>query len=81
MKVFTNGIDTVVADDLADVERVFEEHTGYRFAHEGMPLDDWREVPSDKRITIGNLDDGPETRTAVEWAQLEGRGFLCSTEW
>jgi len=85
MRVFTNHTDTVVASDLADVERVIEEHCGYTFEQEGMSLDDWSEVPSDEPITICNLNDGgpddKETRTAAEWAALDGRGVLCSTEW
>ena len=85
MKVFTNDTDTVVAADLADVERVVEDHYGYTFEQEGMSLDDWSEVPPDEPITICNFHncgpDDKETRTAAEWAATEGRGFLCSTEW
>jgi len=85
MKVYTNHTDTVVAADIADIERVIEEYCGYTFEQEGMSVDDWIEVPSDQSITICNMhDNGPddkETHTAAEWAKIEGRGFLGSTEW
>lgn len=85
MKVFTNGTDTVVAEDLADVQRVIEAQHGSTFEQEGWTLDAFKELPDDKPITIRNVHDRgldhKETRTAAEWALLEGRCFLCSTEW
>lgn len=85
MHVFTNHTDTVVAADLADAQRVVEQHYGATFEQEGWTLDEWGEVPSDKPITIRNVHgngwDDVETRTAAEWAALNGRCFLCSTEW
>lgn len=85
MKVWTNDTDTVVAEDLADVQRVVEAHYGSTFEQEGWTLDEWGEVADDKPITICNLHDrGPDdklTQTAAEWIQMNGRGFLCSTEW
>jgi hypothetical protein len=85
MTVYTNDTDTVVAEDLADVQRVIEAQYGRTFEQEGWSLDEWRPVHDDKPITIHNMHDrGPddkETRTAAEWAKLEGRCFLCSTEW
>ena len=85
MKVFTNDTDTVVAEDLADVQKVIEAHYGSTFEQEGWTLDEWEEVPDDKPITICNLHDrgvdDKATHTAAEWAKSEGRGLLCSTEW
>lgn len=85
MKVFTNDTDTVVASDLADVQRVIEAQYGSTFEQEGWTLDEWREIPGDESIMIRNVHDcgwdDVETRTAAEWAELEGRCFLCSTEW
>lgn len=85
MKVFTNYTDTVVAESLEDVPAVIEQHYGSTMEEEGWELDEWHEVPHDKPITICNIHDrgvdDKETRTAAEWAQLQGRGFLCSTEW
>lgn len=85
MNVFTNHTDTVVATALDDVPAVLANHYGSTMDEEGWSLDEWRQVPDDKPITIRNIDDGgsnaKETRTAAEWATLNGRGFLCSTEW
>lgn len=85
MKVFTNDTDTVVAEDLAGVQRVVEAFYGATLEQEGWSLDDWVEVPGDKVITIRNFrdrgDDDKETRTAAAWAATEGECFLCSTEW
>lgn len=85
MKVFTDGTYTFVAEDLADVPRVFAEVIGSTMDQEGMSLDEWRQVRDDKPITICNVhdrgSDDKETKTAVEWAAENGRGLLCSTEW
>ena len=85
MRVFTDDTDTVVAADLADARKVWEEHHGSTFEQEMMSLEDWSEVPEDEVITIcnfhGNGSDDKVTRTASEWAAQNGRGFLCSTEW
>lgn len=85
MHVWTNTTDTVVAADIADAQRVWEEKIGATFEQEGMSIYDWRQVPDDEVITIRNVHDrgwdDAETRTAAEWAAQEGRGFLCSTEW
>lgn len=84
LHVFTNHTDTVVALDLADAQRVVEQHYGATFEQEGWSLDEWGEVPSTEPITIRNVHgqgwDDKETRTAAEWA-VNGRCFLCSTEW
>ena len=85
MKVFTNDTDTVVAEDLADVQRVIEAQYGTTFEQEGWTLDEWGEVPDGEPITIRNVHDrgwdDKETKTAAEWAAENGRGLLCSTEW
>jgi hypothetical protein len=85
VKVFTNHTDTVVAEDLADVQKVVEAHYGATFEQEGWTLDEWGEVPDTETITICNFHDRGHddkvARTAAEWVQSEGRGFLCSTEW
>lgn len=86
LRVWTDDTDTVVAADLADAQKVWEEHHGSTFEQEMMTLDDWSQVPDDKPITIHNVDgrgtdDDKLTLTAAEWAARDGRGFLCSTEW
>lgn len=85
LRVFTNDTDTVVADDLADVQTVVEQQYGVTFEQEGWTLAEWREVTSTEPITIRNAHgqgwDDKETKTAFEWVASNGRGFLCTTEW
>lgn len=84
LRVFTNGTDTVVAIDIADVQRVVESHYGVTFEQEGWSLDEWEEVPGNEPVKIRY--DGAEAlaydiKTAADWAVSYGRGFLCSTEY
>ena len=85
MKVFTNGTDTVVAENLIDVAEVLTNHYGSTMEQEGWTLDEWGQVddntPIVSRNVNGNGYDDKATRTAAEWAAQNGRGFLCSTEW
>jgi hypothetical protein len=85
MKVFTNGYDTVAAESIDDVPGAWASSNGVDFYDEGGDLYDWDQVDDDKLITICNVHDGgaddKETRTAREWAEKDGRGLLCSTEW
>lgn len=78
-KVWTNDTDTVVAASIEDVKAIIVELHGSFEDEEG----DWRTLPDDKPITIHNIDGAGSiaTRTAKEWAEVNGRGFLCSTEW
>lgn len=83
LHLFTDGTDTVVARDLADVPACYSDHVGISFSEEGMSLADWEQIPDDKPIAIHNYDDngGTLTLTAREWADRDGRCFLCSTEY
>lgn len=81
LKVWSNGTDTVIAKDIEDVREVIEEHSG-----EGAWTEDedyWAVVPGSEKVRINNFDghDGVQERTAAEWIEAEGRGFLCSTEY
>ena len=45
-------------------------------------MDPFELVPDEKPLTIEDAEDGTkETKTAGEWADDNGRSFLCSTEW
>lgn len=85
-KVWTNGTDTVIAANLADVRSVIEAQIGCTLEQEGWSLDDWSALPDEEPLTI-NLEEQPEgldpkvTKTCAEWVASEGRGFLCSTEY
>lgn len=86
MKVYTNGTDKVVAESATDAVAVMREFTG----EEGG---EFCEVDPSHEFSIYNEVDFPRggkhsrgcpvgcpTKTAAQWAQDEGRGFLCSTE-
>ena len=83
--MYTNGTDWVIATDVGDAQAVLEAHGGYTFEQEGLSRDDLAVVPDHQTITISNWDDngtsGRRERTARQWVDEQGRGFLCSTEW
>lgn len=85
MNVYTNGTDTVVAESIDDVPGAWASSHGVDFLDEGNDLDEWDQVPDDEPITICNVEGrghmDKETRTAREWADKDGRGLLCSTEY
>lgn len=81
MKIWTDDTDVVIAEDLADARAVIVELYG---SAEFFEVDGWREVSGDHPITI-TMEDAPageetRTQTAREWAEENGRGLLCSTE-
>jgi len=39
------------------------------------------QVPDDRELTINSDDDGLITHTCAEWCKINGKGFLCSTEY
>jgi hypothetical protein len=78
LHVFSDGTDTVVAASLEDALAVWTEHAGER----EDDMDPFELVPDEKPLTITDADDGTmETKTAGQWADDNGRGFMCSTEW
>jgi hypothetical protein len=83
MRVWTNSTDTDVADDMADAEAVWVEHNGctHEEATGATFADEWGPVEPNQVITIRDDDGGRESKTAAEWADSNGRGFLCSTEY
>ena len=52
LHVYTNDTDTVIAADLDDVRAIVEAQIGCTLEAEGWSLDDWRQVPDDKPLTI-----------------------------
>lgn len=85
---YTNGTDTIVAHDQDHAWEVWQQYLEVDLQEDlkdytkedYYPLD---QVPDDQPITIVEYDrDGPtETKRAVEWAALNGVGFLCTTEY
>lgn len=75
---WTNGIDTVVASDADDARAIVADMLG-EHVEDVSPM---RRVEDDKVLTILNENTGENiAKTAGKWAQRNGRGFLCSTEW
>lgn len=97
LKVFEDGTDTYVAENLDDLRKLVEERLGCTLEMEGRSIDDFEECPPDKVIRIHDIEGdlrergfvAEETplghsvvaRTAAEWIASEGRGLLCSTEY
>jgi len=91
MKLFTNKTNWVIAADVEDAWRVWSEKSG----EEREDYEDdwtWEEVPTGDELAIwcdaGGIpcdpeEDGSEllTKTAAQWVEEHGRGFLCSTEY
>lgn len=82
MKVWTNHVDSIVAETIDDVYQIVRELYGDADATE-MINEGYVPVPDDKPITIRNADgnDHAITMTAGEWAKHCARGLLCSTEY
>jgi hypothetical protein len=77
LKLWTNGEEWLIATDVADAVKVWEEQTG----NDSADFDnEWRE---DTRSVITVADeDGrdPVTHSAAEWVALNKRGLLWSTK-
>lgn len=93
LRIYTNDYDTFLALDRADLREAWREYIGAKSEADMADFDswDWEEVADDTPIKIwcdpeGNPHEPNEkgnglvTRTAREWADLQPRGLLCSTE-
>lgn len=91
LHVFTNKTDWVIAADVDDAWRAWEEHSGEERADYDTEWT-WDQLAPTHEITIWCDAEGdpcePEedgsdliTRAAAEWIAAQGRGFLCSTEY
>lgn len=91
LSVWYNGCDWVVAESAEDAALAYRDFTGDppEDCHDWERLDDGRELP----IVFEELSDVPScatddekasarvVRTCAEWSKINGRGFLCSTEY
>jgi hypothetical protein len=76
------GPDTVVAADEADVRAVMRGIVGEASLNSDYVDDEPDLIDEDHLITIFYEDDGERvTKSAREWADENGRGFLCSTDY
>lgn len=93
LHVFANTVtEWIVAVDPADAVKVWEETVGEGYDHE---YGEFEQVADDKELTIHDEDESygvptggvlvapPSTYRATmrAWADLCGRGYLCSTEY
>lgn len=78
-----DGCDSVVAYSAEDAWAVWQEQTGEK--RDDYPDKRWEQDPDEEPLSILEETDEGEmvrtTRTRAEWCALNGRGFLCSTEW
>lgn len=90
LQVYKNGCDWVVAESLDDCWERYTKLTGIQRSDEdmGQEADPFGRVPDDVIIKIlvndkGEIDDHgkPLALTAAEWANREGAGLLCSSEY
>jgi len=82
--------DKVIAEGLDDAWTIWCEHTG-ESKEDYVEYDNPRLMRLDEKITIwcekdGNISEPgngaiPLSYTVAFWIAMEGRGFLCSTEW
>lgn len=83
LHVYKTDEDTVIAADPADAAAALDEAVG----GSACVAEDFTAVPDDEPIAVIQDPYLPEaewvrvTKTAREWADSEGRGLLCSTEW
>lgn len=80
LSCFTNDYDTVVAYSVEDAKEICKVQCDC--------VEDeieWQEIPDDEVLKIDvNGSYNPEdlvSKTAKEWAEENGRGYLCCTEY
>lgn len=87
LHVFANDVEWVVAESLEDVEPAMKESIGAVYGPEDEI--EWWQPNDDFGLTIWmngeEISDGligvPVRKTCRKWADEQGRGFLCSTEY
>jgi len=93
LKMFTNGIDTVIAYSVEDARAVVLEWSGCD--DEGAEGDGWRELDPDGKFTLELVDVFPDAipvglppnarilakAPVRDWIAKHGRCFFASTEW
>jgi len=82
LRVYTNGVDTVVAYSPDDALKCMCEQTGesieaYLQYAEEFYLNECKGLS----IYLAENNSAKTTKTLQEWVEWNGRGFLCSTEW
>ena len=88
LRIWTNGVDSVIAESVEDALAIVSEHHGYSsvqeyahdFALQDGPFVAWQH---DKPFRFHQDSDehAGEARLPHVWCRLLGRCFLASTEW
>ena len=88
LHVFQVGPDTVIAVDTDDAWAVWCAHPSESRVDYDTGPDTMQQLPDDQVIVVlvddlGNISDVGKAvgKTAARWTEIEGRGFLCSTEY
>lgn len=82
LRVWTNGVDWVVARDHADVHRVLMEHA--RMEGVAGPYgkdEDWNPLRDDEVLIVPDEFGMRRAKYVVDWVRWRGRGHLCSSLW
>jgi hypothetical protein len=87
MKIWTNGTEWWIAQDLEHLRKLYREFCGLELEDEDVAGDGWEPWPDDKPIRIRENEDDDSwppdgvTLLPAEWIARDGPGFLCSTEY
>ena len=85
----------VVAESAEDAVLAYNQYIGNSKNDDGAPPEEWHALPDDKPLPVVYEDehDMPAcatdeerqaleiVRTCAEWVAINGRGYLCSTEY
>lgn len=78
LHVFENDvIDWIVAESADEARQIAFEHSGKSDEYADL---EYTQCPDDQPLTI-NEDGNETTKTCAEWCTINGKGFLCSTEY
>jgi hypothetical protein len=79
LHVYENDvIDYVVATSVEEAKELMSK--AFDDVEEYLETE-YIQVPDDKELTINSDDEGLLTHTCAEWCKINGKGFLCSTEY
>jgi hypothetical protein len=82
LHVYTNCTEWIVAESLKEARELYREYAiiGSGACEDELDLD-FAQEPDDKLISISN-DDSTATRlTCDAWCQVNGKGFLATSEY
>jgi hypothetical protein len=82
LRLFVDSVDGFVAESAEDAIQLYKEF--YLEDHDESENGRFVEVDGNRSITLTDIDDVSEeeiTKTASEWVEFNGRGFLYAKEW